>query len=184
MKKLFIIFIVIILLGALVYTQRARFLAFLFKPTAPSGQVGKNLEDILNINNSAENSNEEPLLKKDVEVVAENLDIPWEIAWLPDGAMLVTERPGNLLKIDTDRKVIPIAGVEHRGEGGLLGLALHPNFAQNKFIYLYLTSSSGHSLVNRVERYVLEQDKLSDKLVIIDNIPGSQNHDGGRIKFG
>ncbi|HXK39962.1 MAG TPA: PQQ-dependent sugar dehydrogenase, partial [Candidatus Paceibacterota bacterium] len=56
------------------------------------------------------------------EVVAEDLDIPWEIAFLPDGDMLVTERPGRLVRISEERTVIPIAGVAHRGEGGLLGM--------------------------------------------------------------
>lgn len=183
MKKLFIIFIFLILLIFVVYTQRDRFYTFTFRPTAPSGQSSQNLENILNTN-ITEGTEPEPVLKKDIEVVVENLKIPWEIAWLPTGEMLVTERPGNLLKVSADRKVIPIAGVEHRGEGGLLGLALHPDFGDNKFIYLYLTSRSGNFLINKVERYVLDQDKLLDKLVIIDNIPGSQYHDGGRIKFG
>lgn len=183
MKKIIIVFIFLILLIFVVYTQRDRFYTFTFRPTAPSGQSGQNLENILNTN-IPEGTGPEPVLKKDLEVVAENLKIPWEITWLPSGEMLVTERPGNLLKISTDRKIIPIAGVEHRGEGGLLGLALHPNFSENKFIYLYLTSRSGEALINRVERYVLDGDKLSDKLVVLDNIPGSQYHDGGRIKFG
>ena len=67
---------------------------------------------------------------QDIKIVAENLDIPWEIQFLPSGEMLVTERSGVLLKIGTGKTRIPIAGVEHVGEGGLLGLALHPNFAK------------------------------------------------------
>src|SRR3972149_8165473 len=70
--------------------------------------------------------------RADIEVVAENLDIPWEIVWLPDGSLLITERPGQLLLIKQDRTRIPIQGVEHRGEGGLLGMTLHPKFAENK----------------------------------------------------
>lgn len=118
------------------------------------------------------------------EVVATGLNIPWEIDWLPDGSVLVTERPGQLLKIKNDRQVIPIAGVVHRGEGGLLGLALHPDFARNGFIYLYLTSQQGGMLTNRVERYHLEETTLTDRKVILENIPGSSFHDGGRLHFG
>lgn len=125
-----------------------------------------------------------PQREEAVEVVAENLTIPWEIAFLPDTTMLVTERPGRLLKIGQDKIVIPIAGVQHRGEGGLLGLAIHPDFSQNHLIYLYLTTTTGQGLTNRVERYRLDGTQLSDRHVIIENIPGAAIHDGGRIAFG
>lgn len=121
---------------------------------------------------------------KDIEVIAQDLKIPWELVFLPNGDMLVTERPGNLLKIGTDRAVIKIEGVQHRGEGGLLGLALHPKFSENQIIYLYLTTKDGEGTINRVERYKLDGDKLIDKKIIIDKIPGAIFHDGGRIKFG
>ena len=121
----------------------------------------------------------------DVEVIAEGLEIPWEIAFLPDGDFLVTERPGRLLRIDGEtREVIPIEGVAAVGEGGLLGLALHPEYEDNQRIYLYSTTGTGGNLSNRVEAYHLEETALDDKVVVIDNIPGSKYHDGGRIKFG
>jgi glucose/arabinose dehydrogenase len=120
----------------------------------------------------------------DIQIVADGLEIPWEIAFLPDDTLLITERPGRLVKIGKDRKVIPINGVRHVGEGGLLGLALHPQFSQNGFSYLYLTSQNGSTVINRVERYRLRGTTLSDRVVIINNIPGSTFHDGGRIAFG
>lgn len=125
-----------------------------------------------------------PLASSNVEVVADNLTIPWEVGWLPSGEMLVVERPGRLLKMGTDRSVIEIAGVEHVGEGGLQGLAVHPRFAENGWIYLYLTTRTGGGLINRVERYVLSGDRLTAKKTIIDSIPGAQFHDGGRVDFG
>lgn len=118
------------------------------------------------------------------EVVAENLEIPWQVAFLPEGEILVTERPGKLLKIGKDRQVIPIEGVQHIGEGGLLGLALHPNFKDNRFIYLYLTTKQNDGLINRVERYRLSGNQLTDRILIIDQIPGASFHDGGRLAFG
>ncbi|MBI2640510.1 MAG: PQQ-dependent sugar dehydrogenase [Candidatus Sungbacteria bacterium] len=141
------------------------------------------------------------LISGDYEVVAQDLKIPWEIAFLPDGDLLVTERPGTLLRIPRpegprsrptevglgigkDKKAYRVEGVVHQGEGGLLGMALHPAFRQNNWIYLYLTSRVGGDLVNRVERYVLEKDRLSEKTLIIGNIPGASYHDGGRIEFG
>jgi glucose/arabinose dehydrogenase len=119
-----------------------------------------------------------------VSVIIDNLTIPWEIVFLPDGDMLVTERPGRLVRISEERTVIPIAGVAHRGEGGLLGMALHPDFERNALIYLYLTTAEAGGLTNRVERYRLEGNTLVERTVIIENIPGSSFHDGGRIAFG
>jgi len=74
-----------------------------------------------------------------IEVVAQDLDIPWEIAFLPDGDLLITERSGSLLRLGKDNASISVEGVAHIGEGGLLGLALHPDFEQNNTLYLYLT---------------------------------------------
>lgn len=122
--------------------------------------------------------------KPEKEIVAENLEIPWEVAFLPNGELLVTERPGRLLKIGEDRKVYTISGVKHTGEGGLLGLALDPDFANNRFLYLYLTSEEDGQIVNRVERYRLNNNSLDERKVIFSGILGSSNHDGGRMEFG
>lgn len=121
---------------------------------------------------------------QELVIVASDLDIPWELAFLPDGDMLVTERGGRLLRIGEDTQVILISDVVHRGEGGLLGLALHPQFSENSLIYLYLTTFQGAGLSNRVEQYKLNGTSLSQRTVIIENIPGASNHDGGRIAFG
>ncbi len=117
------------------------------------------------------------------EIVLTNLNIPWEIEFLPDGQMLVTQRPGSLLLVDKNQQTIDVNGVRHIGEGGLLGLAVHPDFEENNWIYLYLTSEVNGQITNRVERYQLIDNQLTDRTVIIDNIPGSAVHDGGRIKF-
>jgi glucose/arabinose dehydrogenase len=121
---------------------------------------------------------------KAIEVVAEQLEIPWDVEQLPDGDLLVTERPGRLLRIGSDKVVIPIEGVHHRGEGGLLGLALHPDFAQTPWVYLYLTTNEGGTVSNRVERYLLRGSRLESRQVILADIPGALNHDGGQLAFG
>lgn len=120
----------------------------------------------------------------DPVIVVQNLSIPWELVFLSDAEMLLTERAGRLVKIGADKKVIEVSGVAHKGEGGLLGLTLHPNFKENKFIYVYLTTQEGGGLSNRVERYVINGANLSDRKVILENIPGANYHDGGRISFG
>jgi glucose/arabinose dehydrogenase len=138
--------------------------------------------------NSAPTNSNSPLPDSNpIQVIATSLNIPWEIAFLPDSSLLVTERPGQLLHISADQQEsIAITGVVHQGEAGLQGLALHPDFSNNNLIYLYLTTATSDGLVNRVERYFLNSNsnQLSQRTVILDNIPGARFHDGGRIKFG
>ncbi len=118
------------------------------------------------------------------EVVAENLKVPWEVAFLPDDTILVTERSGTLKHILNNTTAIPVEGVVQKGEGGLLGMTLHPDFENNHFLYLYSSTNTNGKYSNRVERYVFNNDQLLGRKVIIENIPGSSNHDGGRIAFG
>jgi glucose/arabinose dehydrogenase len=77
-----------------------------------------------------------------VETIAEGLESPWEIAFLPDGRAIVTERPGRvrLLERDLTLREQPIAEMDRVaeiGEGGLLGAAIDPRFADNGFVYFY-----------------------------------------------
>jgi len=122
-----------------------------------------------------------------VSVIASNLKIPWAIAFLSDGGLLVTERTGivqHLAISATSTTAIPINGVKHIGEGGLLGIVLHPDFNTNHWLYLYLTTVQGSHTVNRVDRYVYEKEKFTDRKTIIENIPGALYHDGGKLAFG
>ncbi len=123
--------------------------------------------------------------KKDIEIIATDLEIPWEIEFLPEGKLLVAERPGRLLKLEPDKKTIAeIDDVVDQGEGGLLGMALHPDFLQNHYLYLYFTIRNSGRTSNRVDRYRLENDLLIEKQEIISGINGSIYHDGGRMVFG
>jgi glucose/arabinose dehydrogenase len=173
-KKIAIFVFTILLIIILGYLSKDKIVSSFFKPSDSTITTGLAVQEL---------SNQDTELP-DMEVIAEDLEIPWEVAFLPSGEILITERPGRLLIIGDDRNVIPIEGVEHVGEGGLLGLTLHPDFANNNWVYLYLTTLQGDSLVNRVERYRLQNNRLSDRQVIVDNIPGARNHDGGRIEFG
>ncbi len=119
-----------------------------------------------------------------VSTVAENLKTPWEIAFLPDGGMLVSERPGTLRKIGANSFLIPVPDVRETAEGGLLGMALHPDFVKNGWIYLYLTTENTGRLTNRVDRYRLDGSRLLERTTIVQGIPGGDEHDGGRIAFG
>lgn len=129
---------------------------------------------------------EYPELGIKVEVVAQNLEIPWAISFAPDGRIFFTERVGDLRVIENGiLNPEPIFSVEGaRGEGGLLGLALDPNFEQNHYIYLYYTYGDFFSIWNKVVRYTESDGILKDEKILIDKIPGATYHDGGRIKFG
>jgi len=123
----------------------------------------------------------------DFKVVASGLEVPWDVVFLPDKDMLVTERRGRLLRIAPDGMVREISGVEdvkQTGEGGLLGIALHPAFSRNNLLYLYQTTGASGGTTNRVDRYRLDGDALVERTTILQNIPGAIYHDGGKIAFG
>lgn len=125
-----------------------------------------------------------------VEIVAQNLRVPWDMAFLPDGSMLITERPGRIRLLTAEGRLLeePVAVLENvnqTGESGLHGIALHPDFENNFYIYLYYTyASNDNNTLNRVSRFTYQENKLKDETVIVDAIPGASNHDGGRIRFG
>lgn len=124
-----------------------------------------------------------------IEPVADGLDYPWSIAFLPDGDMLVTERGGDL-RIIRDGALLPdpVSGVPESfvaGQGGLMEIALHPDFAQNNQIYLSLAHGTSGANNTRVVRGTYEDGTLSGVEVIFDAEPQKDTpvHYGGRIAF-
>ncbi len=122
-----------------------------------------------------------------VEAWVENLEIPWSLLFLPDGRALVSERPGKIRLIQGGKlREDPYAtlSVAHVGEGGLMGLALHPEFQKKPYLYVMHTYEKGSDLLNRVVRLKHLGDRAVFDKVILDGIPGGRFHDGGRIRFG
>jgi aldose sugar dehydrogenase len=122
-----------------------------------------------------------------VETVVSALEIPWSLVFAPDGRLFITERPGRVRIMNLSAATSELAltvGVYAQGEAGLLGLALDPNFSQNSFVYLYYSAPSGGGAVNRIERYREVAGRLAEPAVLVDGIPASTIHDGGRLKFG
>lgn len=122
-----------------------------------------------------------------VETVADGLEVPWAIAFAPDGRILVTERPGRVRVIEQGRlrpePLATIEDVEETGESGLMDLSLHPQFAENHFLYIaYVYRSQGQKV--RVARFRETGNALTDRKVIIENIPAARFHAGTRIRFG
>jgi aldose sugar dehydrogenase len=128
-----------------------------------------------------------------LESVVSGLEVPWGIAFLPDGDLLVTERPGRVRLVkDYNGKAQlieqPVAtfNIPSTSEGGLMGIALHPEFKSNRLFYIYVTTGEGGSSHNQVEQWRLSENGTSAQQVsvIFDRIDASRNHNGGRIKFG
>jgi aldose sugar dehydrogenase len=124
-----------------------------------------------------------------VATVAEGLEHPWGLAFLPDGRMLVTERPGRLRVVGTDGALsAPIAGVPEvyaSGQGGLLDVALDPAFAENQLVYLSYSEPGGPGAGTAVARAKLAGDKLEQLQVIFRQVPklDSGQHFGSRLVF-
>jgi len=131
-----------------------------------------------------------------VDTIATGLQVPWGIAFLPDGTALVTERPtGRILSVSptgtvTEAQRLPVsaptdggAAVYTRGEAGLLGIAVSPHYAADHWVYAYYTSYTtdpGRATDNRVVRFRLGGSPQP----ILTGIPADDFHDGGRIAFG
>lgn len=121
--------------------------------------------------------------------IARGLEHPWAMAFLPDGRMLVTERPGRLRIIkDGQLEVEEISGLPAiiaRGQGDLLDVALHPRFAENKLIYLAYVASGNGGIGTEVARGRLNGRELVNVEVVFTQLPKSNStrHFGSRLVF-
>ncbi|MGW3342067.1 PQQ-dependent sugar dehydrogenase [Nonomuraea rubra] len=117
------------------------------------------------------------------EVSVTGLQVPWAMAFLPDGSALVSERnTGRVMQVrpgQAPAQVATVSGVSASGESGLLGLAVSPSYAEDGWVYAYFTSTSGD---NRLVRFRLSAPQT--QTVIFSGVPSAAIHDGGRIAFG
>ncbi|MFO7728919.1 MAG: PQQ-dependent sugar dehydrogenase [Desulfonatronovibrio sp.] len=124
----------------------------------------------------------------EVESWIEDLRIPWSLVFISEEKALVTERSGRIrLVINGAMQREPykiIDETEHVGEGGLMGLAKHPDYHENKYLYLMHTYRENNELYNRVVRYLDTGETMELDRIIVDRIPGHRVHNGGRIAFG
>ncbi|GAA3342372.1 PQQ-dependent sugar dehydrogenase [Amorphoplanes nipponensis] len=116
------------------------------------------------------------------QTVATGLAVPWGLGFLPDGSALVTERAGGrILRLSPGSApavAATVPGVVPAGEGGLLGLAVSPTYADDGYVYVYYTAASD----NRIAR--LRLDAPQDQQVILSGLAKATIHDGGRLAFG
>ncbi len=124
-----------------------------------------------------------------IETVVDGLVHPWGMAFLPDGRMLITEREGRLRLLSQDETLSdPLEGVPdvfNEGQGGLLDVALHPDFDSNRQVYLSFSEPGDGGATTALGRGRLEDDRLEDFEVIFRMEPRveHENHFGGRIVF-
>jgi glucose/arabinose dehydrogenase len=132
-------------------------------------------------------SNEEPPGAVEIKdsVIASNLSYPWEILWGPDNYIWFTERGGKISRLNPSTgavtPVITINEVESTGEGGLLGMALHPNFSTTPHVFIVYNYDNGSGYQEKVVRYNYDGGTLTNATIIIDNISASNIHNGSRL---
>lgn len=123
--------------------------------------------------------------------VVTGLRAPWGLAFLPGGAVLITQRDDAQVLLLTSEGIAALTGpgaedlaatTLHGGEGGLLGIAVSPAFADDRVVFLYRTTSAGNEVV-RTELDVAG-GSLGALEPVLDGIPAARNHDGGRLAFG
>jgi len=122
-----------------------------------------------------------------VETFSSGLDTPWDLAWGPDGRMWVTERGGRVLRIDMETARPEEVGridVVEVSESGLMGIAFHPDFDREPWVYLAYSYRRGDAIENRLVRMRFDGTRLGDEEILIDRIPGARIHDGARLAVG
>jgi glucose/arabinose dehydrogenase len=125
-----------------------------------------------------------------VVTLTEGLEHPWGLAFLPDGRMLVTERPGRLRVVAADGKLDPrpvegLPAIAETGQGGLLDVALHPQFRDNRWVYLSYAARGDRGVGTEVLRGKLSGHRLEDTQVLFRMQPKSSGgrHFGSRLVF-
>lgn len=136
-------------------------------------------------------------------VLVKNLEIPWDLDFTPDGDMFITERVGRIRRFDGDditTVATPADAIDAEsiapgsdespwwvegGEGGVLGIAVHPNYPEPSYIYVYYTAQTRGGKENRLVRFDPEaDDPATTQTPIVTGIPAEEVHNGGRVAFG
>ncbi len=122
-----------------------------------------------------------------VETLVADLDTPWDLAWGPDDNIWVTERGGVISRVDPASGAIGRVGeldVTEISESGLLGMAFHPDFENQPWVYAVHSYGNRLGIRNRLVRMRFDGNSLAEPEVLLDGIPGGRNHNGSRLTFG
>ncbi|MBS8265471.1 PQQ-dependent sugar dehydrogenase [Mesobacillus boroniphilus] len=142
----------------------------------PAGEVNQNSED------------EEAIAQADqLEVVAENLEVPWSINKSGE-TFYLSERPGSIVKVEGDtterQKVSFKKELSQAAEAGFLGFVPAPDFEQSNKAFAYYTYENGTGQFNRIVELTLNNDEWVEGKLLLDKIPSGRFHHGGRLKIG
>lgn len=136
---------------------------------------------------SKSGGNENPLPDAELKtrVVSSGLVHPWEMIYGPDQQLWITERPGRISRVDPQTGKVTLlhtlSDVVAKGEGGLLGMALHPDFTANPWVYVVYNYNEGGNYREKVVRFNYANGALSAPQTIIDQIPAANIHNGSRL---
>ncbi len=119
------------------------------------------------------------------KILTQNLLHPWEILWGSDNFIWMTERNGKISRVDPASgavtAVYTIPDVVSSGEGGLLGMVLHPNFSANPYVYVGYNYNSSSGYKEKIVRFTYNGTTLSAAFILVDNIEASGIHNGCRL---
>ena len=122
------------------------------------------------------------------ETFVSGLEVPWSMAFTSPQRLLVTERPGRVRVVErgslVSKPLHVVADVEAKGESGLMGLALAPDYATSRLLYLAYAYDAPRGSAVRIARFRDDGDALSQRTVIVEGIPAARNHAGCRLRFG
>lgn len=127
---------------------------------------------------------DESILK--VEVLADNLDVPWDVEYVQDGFLWFNEQAGTISRINLEtgemQRLLTIEEVWRQRTSGLLGLAIHPDYPRQPYIVVNYTVKADSLISNKLVRYTFENERLVHPLVLL-TVPGNTAHNGSRVKF-
>ncbi|OOQ57444.1 PQQ-dependent sugar dehydrogenase [Mucilaginibacter pedocola] len=119
------------------------------------------------------------------KVITEKLNFPWEILWGPDNMLWITERGGRISRVNpADGAVTPVitlSDVVSQGEGGLLGMVLHPDFTTTPEVFVAYNYSKSGTYTKKIVKFTYNGTTLVNPVVLLDNIPAANIHNGTRL---
>ncbi|GGH13203.1 PQQ-dependent sugar dehydrogenase [Mucilaginibacter phyllosphaerae] len=119
------------------------------------------------------------------KVVTDKLTLPWEVLWGPDNKLWITERGGKISNVDPATGAITViatlSDVVSRGEGGLLGMVLHPDFTTTPEVFVAYNYDKNGTYTKKIVKFTYSGGTLINPVVLIDNIPAANIHNGTRL---
>ncbi|OGY85104.1 MAG: hypothetical protein A3F54_02450 [Candidatus Kerfeldbacteria bacterium RIFCSPHIGHO2_12_FULL_48_17] len=185
MRKRIIILLVLLVAVAGVWLAVDRFALFQDR-VAPGEKIS--LDESANSSVATDTEQRPETVPYEIEEVVGGLAVPWSMAFSSSERILVTERPGRIRVIEAGKLLTQplhtFSEVATGGEEGLMSLALHPQYAENRLVYASLAYETGQDMFVKVVRFEDKGDAIGDVTIIIDRIPAAQFHAGCRIAFG